>query len=304
MAILDFDIDEINLATGEKSTAISLTGSIDATTNQQFEEELTEILTKGIKKVILLLSGIKYINSTGLGTIVKCVDTFREAGGDIKMVAIPTKVIALFEMLGLLALFETFDTIEEAVNSFAGEETAEAATGPRRVKKEFPIQLKCSSCRAGINIREPGKYKCPKCGDYFSAEEDGTVETYAIRKPNVIQLQIPLDRNLAESIKLMAVSSVVKFGVSQDNIQPIASSIDEVFSIVDAQEILPNENIIILIVTDEQKFSIGFVNYKNVLSVNEEDAHFQNLQQYMDEVRIIELPSRGGNMLTMNKAFE
>ena len=58
MAILDFDIDEINLSTGEKATAISLTGSIDATTNQQFEEELTEILTKGVKKVILLLSGM------------------------------------------------------------------------------------------------------------------------------------------------------------------------------------------------------------------------------------------------------
>jgi len=303
MAILDFNIDNIDLSGGEKGTVISLTGSIDATTNQQFEDELTEILTKGVKRVILLLSGIKYINSTGLGTIVKCVDTFREAGGDIKMVAIPTKVIALFEMLGLLALFETFDTIEEAIDSFAVKEGEEVAAGPKRVKKEFPIQLKCSSCKAGINIREAGKYKCPKCGDYFSAEEDGTVETYAIRKPNVLQLQIPLDGNLAESVKQMAASSIAKFGITRKATEPISNSIEEVFSIIDSKEPLPNESILVLIVADEKKFSIGFVNYKDVLAINSQNDHFQKMEQMMDEVRIIDLPSRGGNMLTMNKVF-
>lgn len=303
MAILDFDIENIDLSGGEKGIVISLTGSIDATTNQQFEDELTEILTQGVKKVILLLSGIKYINSTGLGTIVKCVDTFREAGGDIKMVAIPTKVIALFEMLGLLALFETFDTIEEAVGSFAEEEGEEGAAGPKRVKKEFPIQLKCSSCGAGINIREAGKYKCPKCGDYFSAEEDGTVETYAIRKPNVLQLQIPLDGNLAESVKQMAASSAAKFGITGKGAEPISDSIGEIFSIIDSKEPLPNESLLVLIVADEKKFSMGFVNYKDVLAINSQNDHFQKMQQLMDEVRIIDLPSRGGNMLTMNKVF-
>ena len=302
MAILDFDVEEVELD-GESGTVISLTGSIYASTNQQFEEELTEILTKGVKKVILFLNGIKYINSTGLGTIVKCVDTFREAGGDIKMVAIPTKVIALFEMLGLLALFETYDTIEEAVGSFKADVSEEAPAGPRRVKKEFPIQLKCSSCSAGINIREPGKYKCPKCGDYFSAEEDGTVETYAIRKPNVVQLQIPIDKNLSESVKSMVVASMAKFSISDAAVQPVSKSIDEVFAMMDSKEPLPNESLILLIVTDEDKFSIGFVNYKNVLAVNNQNTHFQNIQNYMDEVRIIDLPSRGGNMLTMNKAF-
>jgi len=302
MAILDFDISDITLANGEKATAISLTGSIDATTNQQFEEELTEILTRGVKKIILVLSGIKYINSTGLGTIVKCVDTFREAGGDIKMVAIPTKVIALFEMLGLLALFETYDTLEEAVNSFAAAE-AEVGAGPKRVKKEFPIQLKCSSCGAGLNIREPGKYKCPKCGDYFSAEEDGTVETYAIRKPNVVQLQIPVDKNLAEGVKLLAVSAAGKFGISEQNALAVSNAVQEVFNLISDKEPLPNESIIILIVTDEKKFSMGFVNYKNILDFNKQDPHFQALGNLMEDVRLIDLPSRGGHMLTMHKTF-
>jgi hypothetical protein len=44
------------------------------------------------------------------------------------MVAIPTKVIALFEMLGLLALFETFDTIEDALKSFTAVEDVTTIT--------------------------------------------------------------------------------------------------------------------------------------------------------------------------------
>jgi anti-sigma B factor antagonist len=300
MALLDFDIKEIELDGGDKATAISLTGSIDATTNQQFEEELTEILTQGVKKIILMLSGIKYINSTGLGTIVKCVDTFREAGGDIKMVAIPTKVIALFEMLGLLALFETFDTLEEAISSFT--EVVEGEAVPRRVKKEFPIQLKCSSCGAGLNIRESGKYKCPKCGDYFSAEEDGTVETYAIRKPHVIQIQIPCEKSFSESIKSLAASAMNKFGVSDDEISPVTDSIDEVFGLIKDTAPLPNENLNILIVTDEEKFSIGFVNYTDVLTIEDENACISSLEAKMDDVQLVDLPSRG-SMLTMNKMF-
>ncbi|MFC1581941.1 anti-sigma factor antagonist [Planctomycetota bacterium] len=300
MAILDFDTSDVSLPGGDAGTAISLTGSIDATTNQQFEQELTDILTKGVKRVILVLRGIKYINSTGLGTIVKCVDTFREAGGDIKMVGIPTKVIALFEMLGLLALFETFDTIEEAVTSFASE--AEEDAGPKRVKQEFPIQLKCTSCSAGVNIKGPGKFKCAKCGDYFSAEEDGTVETYAIRKPNVIQMQIPCDRRFVESVKLMAVSSIGRFGATEDIIGNLAASIDEVFSLLSETTPLPNDNMNILIVADEKKVSIGFVNYTSTLDISDDDMRLQVIRQQMDTVELVNLPSKG-KLLKMNKIF-
>jgi anti-anti-sigma factor len=299
MAILDFDISSVNLPSGEKATAVSLTGSIDATTNQQFEQELTDILGKGVKKIILVLRGIKYINSTGLGTIVKCVDTFREAGGDIKMVGIPTKVIALFEMLGLLALFETFDQLEEAVTSYAV--AAQEAAAPKRVKQEFPIQFKCNSCAAGVNIREPGKYKCPKCGDYFSAQEDGTIETYSIRKPNVIQLQIPADP-LVGSVKEMAAASVQRFGVGADLVAGIASSIDEIFSALGKGSAATSDSMTILMVADEKKLSIGFVNYQGTLTMQPNDKRLQVIKRHMDEVELVNLPPKG-TMIKMNKVF-
>lgn len=299
MAILDFDISKINLPNNEKGTAISLTGSIDATTNQQFEQELTEILSQGVRKVILVLRGIKYINSTGLGTIVKCVDTFREVGGDIKMVGIPTKVIALFEMLGLLALFETYDDLEEAISSFTKKE---AEAGEKRVKQEYPVQLKCTSCGAGVNIKGPGKYKCAKCGDYFSAEDDGTVETYAIKKPNVIQIQIPCDESFSESIKSLVTTAIQRFGIPDESITQISSSLDEFFSILKETSTFPNDSLHVLIVADKDKFSIGFVNYSSVLDIPDDNEHIGNMRSFMDEVEIIGLPIKG-HLLKMNKVL-
>ena len=99
MAVLNFDTKSVTLPSGEEAKSVFLTGSIDASTNQLFETELADLLSSGTNKVLLVLTNIKYINSTGLGTIVKCVDNFREHDGDIKLVGVPTKVIALFEML-------------------------------------------------------------------------------------------------------------------------------------------------------------------------------------------------------------
>ena len=83
MAVLNFDIKSVNLPNNEEGKAVFLTGSIDASTNQTFEKRLSDILSSGTTSVMLVLTNVKYINSTGLGTIVKCVDTFREKGGDI-----------------------------------------------------------------------------------------------------------------------------------------------------------------------------------------------------------------------------
>ena len=167
MAVLNFDIQSVPLAIMKKQK-LFLSGSIDASTNQTFENRLGEILSSGTNKVLLLLTDVKYINSTGLGTIVKCVDQFREQDGDIKLVGVPTKVIALFEMLGLLALFETHDTIDQAVDSFNSTQTENDAAGSASAPKaQFPIQFKHPVSGMGLNVSQPGRFRDPRSGDLF-----------------------------------------------------------------------------------------------------------------------------------------
>jgi anti-sigma B factor antagonist len=68
--------------------------------------------------IVLNLSGVNYIDSGGLGTLVALYTTARNAGGAIKLAALTQRVGDLLQVTKLLTVFEVFDTVEEAVKSF------------------------------------------------------------------------------------------------------------------------------------------------------------------------------------------
>jgi anti-sigma regulatory factor (Ser/Thr protein kinase) len=247
--------------------------------------------------VLLVLTNVKYINSTGLGTIVKCVDTFREKGGDIKLVGVPTKVIALFEMLGLLALFETHDTIEAAVASFAKAKESKAAPVPTT---QFPIQFKHPVTGMGLNVSQPGRFKDPRSGDYFSVDANGTIEFYEMTKIKMVEAKIPCDIDFAASLVSLANGLARRLKLSSDLTAKVERSVDEACSLLRKHANDTNETFSVLMVGDQDKLHIGFVNYGNALNIKPDDAGYKALESAMDEVKHQVLPTRGF-LLTMTK---
>src|SRR4051812_4404620 len=298
MAVLNFDIKTVTLPSGEEAKAVFLTGSIDASTNQAFEGRLSDILSSGVHNVLLVLTNVKYINSTGLGTIVKCVDTFRESGGDIKLVGVPTKVIALFEMPGLLALFETHDTIEAAVASF-GKAKEEEKKAPAPSAK-FPIQFKHPVTGMGLNVSQPGRFKDPRSGDYFSVDQNGTIEFYEMSKVKMVEVKLPCDLEFAASLTSLATSLATHVKLPANVTASIQRSIDEASSLVHKYASGANETCNVLLVADTDKLQIGIVNHGNALNVKHDDPALKALSQSMDEVKHQALPTRGF-LLTMTK---
>jgi anti-sigma B factor antagonist len=296
MAVLNFDIKTVTLPIGEEAKAVFLTGSIDASTNQAFEGRLSDILSSGTHNVLLVLTNVKYINSTGLGTIVKCVDTFRESGGDIKLVGVPTKVIALFEMLGLLALFETHGTIEAAVASFAKGKSEKA---PQPTAK-FPIQFKHPVTGMGLNVSQPGRFKDPRSGDYFSVDNNGTIEFYEMNKVKMVEIKLPCDFEFAPGVISLAGNLAKRLKLPQDVQTKMERGIDEACSILKKYANDANETVSVLMVGDQEKIQIGIVNYGNALNIKADDPGFKALEGTMDEVRHQVLPTRGF-LLTMTK---
>lgn len=289
MAVLNFDIKSVTLAGGEEAKAVFLTGSIDASTNQAFESRLADILGSGTRHVLLVLTNVKYINSTGLGTIVKCVDTFREKGGDIKLVGVPTKVIALFEMLGLLALFETYDTLEKAVASFAA---AKPAAAPQ-VAAKFPMQFKHPVTGMGLNVNQPGRFKDPRSGDYFSVDASGTVEFYAMAKVRMVEAKVPCDLDFAASLGSLAQSLAASCQLPAQVGEAARRALDETCAAVRAKATDGNETCTVLMVGDQDKLSIGLVGYGNALNLQPGEPSLKALEGLMDEVKHQVLPTRG-----------
>lgn len=299
MAVLNFDIKTVALSSGEEAKAVFLTGSIDASTNQTFEGRLTDILNGGTRNVMLVLTNVKYINSTGLGTIVKCVDNFREKNGDVKLVGVPTKVIALFEMLGLLALFETHDTIEAAVASFAKKEVA----APAAPTAKFPIQFKHPVTGMGLNVSQPGRFKDPRSGDYFSIDASGTIEFYEMSKVKMIEAKLPCDVDFAAGVGQLAAGLAKRLELSPAVTTHIQQGIGQACDLIHNRAIDANETCNVLIVGDLEKFQVGFVGHGNALNFRVEDPSVKAIQAHMDEVKHQTLPTRGF-LLTLVKRLK
>jgi anti-sigma B factor antagonist len=69
-------------------------------------------------RVVLNLGGINYVDSGGLGTLVALYATAKNAGGAIRLASLTQRIGDLLQVTKLLTVFEVFDSVEEAVNSF------------------------------------------------------------------------------------------------------------------------------------------------------------------------------------------
>jgi anti-anti-sigma factor len=71
--------------------------------------------------VILNMSGVGYINSTGIGMIVKCLKKFRENGGRLVFCSLVPEVLKLFDIIRLTGLIEAYPDEETAIKKITGE---------------------------------------------------------------------------------------------------------------------------------------------------------------------------------------
>jgi anti-sigma B factor antagonist len=75
------------------------------------------------KRIVLNLSGVTYIDSGGLGTLVALYTSARTAGGSVRLANLTKRVGDLLQVTKLLTVFEVYDSEEKAVQAFR-EDTA------------------------------------------------------------------------------------------------------------------------------------------------------------------------------------
>src|SRR5580704_2530005 len=102
----------------EGVTILALKGRLTVGEASSVREKVSEVLAKGCSKVILDLSEVDYIDSTGLGSMVICYTTIKKAGGALKLVNLNKRNIELLLLTKLHTIFEVFSDEQDAVNSF------------------------------------------------------------------------------------------------------------------------------------------------------------------------------------------
>jgi len=85
----------------------------------EIKQIVDNLLNKGNKKFILNMAKVPYLDSAGLGEIIRCFTTLRKSGGSFKLLSPNQRIIDLMTITKLLDVFDTFDNEAAAIASFS-----------------------------------------------------------------------------------------------------------------------------------------------------------------------------------------
>jgi anti-sigma B factor antagonist len=84
----------------------------------QLRDTVRQLITQGKKKIVLNLANVDYIDSSGVGELVSSFTTVRNAGGELKLLALTKKVQDVLYVTKLYTVFDIKDDEFTAVKSF------------------------------------------------------------------------------------------------------------------------------------------------------------------------------------------
>jgi anti-sigma B factor antagonist len=101
-------------------TVLVLTGRVTlGEESNQLRTTIKELLGKGKTRLVLDLAEVTYIDSAGLGTLVAGYTTARNQGATMRLANLTKKFHEQLNITKLVTVFEVYDSLEEAVKSFA-----------------------------------------------------------------------------------------------------------------------------------------------------------------------------------------
>jgi anti-sigma B factor antagonist len=89
--------------------------------DELLKDKVNSLLNQGQKKIVLNLAEVPYIDSAGLGEIVRTYTTVSRQGGNLKLLALTKRITDLLAITKLLTVFETYETESDAVQSFSAK---------------------------------------------------------------------------------------------------------------------------------------------------------------------------------------
>lgn len=111
-----------------KVTIIQCTGRIIAGNETESLHTHLNWLLRDRKNIVLHLGDVVFIDSSGLGTIVRMLTGTRKVHGDLKLCNVPEAIHKVLGMTRLTALFETHESEESAVSAFYQRKAPEPLT--------------------------------------------------------------------------------------------------------------------------------------------------------------------------------
>jgi anti-sigma B factor antagonist len=88
--------------------------------DELLKDKINSLIQQDRKKLLLNLEGVPYIDSAGLGEIVRTYTTVSRQGGKLKLLNLTKRIQDLLAITKLLTVFETYESEPDAIKSFVG----------------------------------------------------------------------------------------------------------------------------------------------------------------------------------------
>ena len=96
----------------------SVDGDIDINSSPEIRQIFDKPTSEKVMKIIVNLSNVSYVDSSGLATLVEMLKKTKNYGGKLRLSNLAAKVKSLFEITKLEKIFEIYETEEEASTNF------------------------------------------------------------------------------------------------------------------------------------------------------------------------------------------
>jgi anti-sigma B factor antagonist len=94
---------------------VAVSGEVDVYSAPELKDSLAQLLQSGAHSVVVDLTDVAFLDSTGLGALVEARAATSEAGGSLPIVCSHERILKLFTITGLDGVFSIHDTVGDAL---------------------------------------------------------------------------------------------------------------------------------------------------------------------------------------------
>jgi len=110
---------EINTRECDRVIVVDVVGKLTTSEGRTQLRDLIHVFAEtGHKRFLLNLAGVDYVDSSGMGELVRCFSTVRQKGGEMKLLQVNKKVADLLQMTRLNTIFEIHSEERVALGTF------------------------------------------------------------------------------------------------------------------------------------------------------------------------------------------
>jgi anti-sigma B factor antagonist len=111
--VIDFGL--VDEAVDDTTHVVALRGEIDALTAPKLASRLFGLADEGKRRVVVDLSEVTFMDSTGIGVLLNALSHFTARHGELVVVCSDERILRPFELAGIVRLLTIYDTREKAL---------------------------------------------------------------------------------------------------------------------------------------------------------------------------------------------